>query len=233
MGQVREHHKEPSSFVRQSSIADIAASQQRHWAGLLYKIAAGDRAALGAFYDETSPLVFGLLLRITADRASAEEALLDVFQQVWREAGGFAAQRDDRLTSLPQQPSITPITPITPITWLLALARACALGYQRGETVKKTAKKKSAPQRGQAPAAGMPAMPDVDALAAQQQRARAALARLSVSQREVVELAYYEGLRPPEIAARLGLPLDSIHHHLKFAMMALREYLKPVAQEQP
>jgi hypothetical protein len=40
---------------------------------------AGDQAALSALFDETSPLVFAVALRILSFRADAEEVVVDVY----------------------------------------------------------------------------------------------------------------------------------------------------------
>ena len=44
------------------------------WADLLARVAQGDQGALAEFYDATVRYVFGLVLKILRDHASAEEA---------------------------------------------------------------------------------------------------------------------------------------------------------------
>lgn len=53
---------------------------------LLTAVAAGDRAALADLYDATSAAAFGLALRLTANRAAAEEVVREAFLTVWRDA---------------------------------------------------------------------------------------------------------------------------------------------------
>jgi RNA polymerase sigma-70 factor (ECF subfamily) len=57
--------------------------------GLLRGAAAGDRRSFARLYDETSPSVFGILLRMLADRERAEEVAQEVYLQAWRTAGSF------------------------------------------------------------------------------------------------------------------------------------------------
>jgi RNA polymerase sigma-70 factor (ECF subfamily) len=52
-------------------------------------VADGDQSALTTLYDSTSRLVFGLILRVVTDRSIAEEVLLDVYTQVWRQASSY------------------------------------------------------------------------------------------------------------------------------------------------
>jgi RNA polymerase sigma-70 factor (ECF subfamily) len=64
-------------------------STESEWYGYLRRVANGERDALGALYDQSSALVFGLALRILGNPADAEEITLDVFTQVWRAAATF------------------------------------------------------------------------------------------------------------------------------------------------
>jgi len=76
-------------------------------------MAHGDLHALSSLYDESSALVFGLILRILGDRTAAEKALVAIYEQVRCEAAGFDG-RD-------QKPSV----------WLINLARNLAVDRLR------------------------------------------------------------------------------------------------------
>jgi len=54
----------------------------QEWARLIARTAQGDQAACGTMYDKTSVRIYGLILRILGDRASAEEVTIDVFTQL-------------------------------------------------------------------------------------------------------------------------------------------------------
>src|SRR5262245_54480313 len=58
-------------------------------ARLVTRITARDEAALSSLYDRHRRVILSLALRMLRDRAEAEEVVLDVFQQVWRSAGGY------------------------------------------------------------------------------------------------------------------------------------------------
>ena len=51
------------------------------------------RAALDALYLSHAPLLFALCVRIVRNRPEAEEVLQEVFWEVWRSGGRFAAER--------------------------------------------------------------------------------------------------------------------------------------------
>ena len=57
------------------------------------RLVAGDEAALGELYDELSPLVYGLAVRVTRDWAAAEDITQDVFVRVWNDPRAFDPAR--------------------------------------------------------------------------------------------------------------------------------------------
>src|SRR5579872_4174695 len=56
------------------------------WLVLVQSIAGGDQQALHTLYAMAHRIVFTLVLRITANRESAEELTVDVFHAIWRDA---------------------------------------------------------------------------------------------------------------------------------------------------
>jgi RNA polymerase sigma-70 factor, ECF subfamily len=71
--------------------ADTAAVGEDRWVGLVQAIAAGDERALQVLFERTHRIVFTLAVRITNNRATAEELTLDVFHDVWRRASTYDA----------------------------------------------------------------------------------------------------------------------------------------------
>jgi RNA polymerase sigma-70 factor, ECF subfamily len=70
-------------------------------------------------------------------------------------------------------------------------------------------------------------LPD-DAMAEKerQERVQAALAELPLEQKDVVTLAYLEGLSHSEIAERLGLPLGTVKSRMRIAYQKIRQGLE-------
>src|SRR5436853_7633396 len=64
---------------------------EQDWSALVQSIAAGDQLALHALYERAHRMVFTLILRITANRETAEELTIDVFHDVWRRASHYDA----------------------------------------------------------------------------------------------------------------------------------------------
>src|SRR5436190_6746962 len=62
---------------------------EKDWVDLVRAVAAADQVALHRLYERAHRVVFTLAMRITSNRATAEEVTLDVFHDVWRRAGGY------------------------------------------------------------------------------------------------------------------------------------------------
>jgi DNA-directed RNA polymerase specialized sigma24 family protein len=59
------------------------------WLQLVRAVAHGDPCAMHSLYEQTHRIVFTLIVRITANRETAEELTLDVFYEVWRRASNY------------------------------------------------------------------------------------------------------------------------------------------------
>jgi RNA polymerase sigma-70 factor (ECF subfamily) len=178
------------------------------WAAVITAIAAGDQHAMNRFYDGTSRLVFGLVLRILNDRSFAEEVLLDVYTQVWRQAHRYDRSRG------------------APLGWLTTIARSRAIDRLRAERYSLQQDELNEATTSETDSMTNPET--VTALSEVRHHVRAALDLLPPEQREVIELSYYSGYTQSEIAAHLGQPLGTVKTRTRLGMMKLRDVLKPV-----
>lgn len=180
----------------------------RDWSGLVERVASGDHAALAELYDATSPIVYGLALRILDDRNTAEDAVIEVYAQAWREAKHFDPAR------------------ATPCAWLLMLTRSRAIdlrrAHRRDETTDPLESAADVPSN-------LPNPEDANADAERHRFVRQALTSLGKEQREAIELAYFSGLSHTEISMKLGQPLGSIKTRIRLGMMQLRGLLVHLA----
>jgi RNA polymerase sigma-70 factor (ECF subfamily) len=187
-------------------------TRDQDWVSLIKSVASGDQSALSTLYDTTSRLVFGLVVRIVSDRETAEEVLLDVFTQVWRQASSYDTKRG------------------APLAWLMTIARSRAIDRLRSGKHDQQ-NKEPLDSIGEVSATG--ATPEETTVNSERQRlVRAALDTLSPEQREVIELAYYSGLSHSEIALKLGQPLGTVKTRTRLGMIKLRDTLKPLLGEQ-
>lgn len=86
---------------------------QRHDQRLLEQMAARSESALNGFYDRYNRLIYSLVLRVVGSGAEAEEVMLDVFWQVWQQAGHYDPRRGSILA------------------WLMTIARTRAIDQRQ------------------------------------------------------------------------------------------------------
>jgi RNA polymerase sigma-70 factor (ECF subfamily) len=142
-----------------------------------------------------------LVMRITANRETAEELTVDVFHDVWRRASGYDAENGSVLG------------------WIMNQARSRAIDRLRFES----RKKRSGDAQPQDEAAADPQ--DVLELREQGEALRAALAALTPDERRAIETTFFAGLTHAEAAARLSEPLGTIKTRIRSALHKLRHTL--------
>lgn len=173
-------------------------------AHLLRRIASGDGDALTRLFDQHSPVVLGLLVRMLGVRAEAEEVLQEVFLQVWMQADRYEELRS------------------SPRGWILMLARSRALDRLRRRTSQQRREDEVAAGEGVAVRpVGTARLEEAE----QRSRVGAALGVLSPEQRHCIELAFFEGLTHTQIAERLKAPLGTVKSRILLGMNKLRQAL--------
>jgi RNA polymerase sigma-70 factor (ECF subfamily) len=168
---------------------------------LIAQVARGDEQAFLQIYDRYASRVYGLTLHILGDSMLAEEVTQDTFLKLWSRARQYLAERG---TFLP---------------WLLTMARHIALDRLRLE------KRRPALSDSNDPDDTWQVLPDNETTS-EESRWRSmyfAVQSLQPDQRQVIELAYYQGLSQSEIAEVLGWPLGTVKTRLRAAMEKLRE----------
>jgi RNA polymerase sigma-70 factor, ECF subfamily len=182
---------------------------EREWVGLVESIANGDDRALHALYERTHRIVFTLMVRITNNRATAEELTLDVFHDVWRRASTYD----------PAGGSV--------VGWIMNQARSRAIDRVRFDQRKKRVNHDaSAPL----PVAAVSPQEAFD-LRDQARRVRDALTVLKPEERQVIETAFFGELTYDEAARRLQQPLGTVKTRIRSALAKLRQALAKTAKD--
>ncbi|BBE74118.1 sigma-70 family RNA polymerase sigma factor [Oharaeibacter diazotrophicus] len=172
---------------------------------LIRRVAAGDRAAFERLYAAASAKLFGIVLRISRDRASAEDVLQETFVRIWRYAPRYEAASG------------------RPITWMASIARNAAIDAVRR---RRALDARISPDGDED---ALAAVPDETALAVDpgdREALRTCLGRLEAEQRDCVLLAYRDGLSREELAERFGRPVGTIKTWLHRALARLKDCLE-------
>ncbi len=178
---------------------------------LVDRIAGREEAALAELFDRYAGLLLALARRIVADPADAEEILQEVFLQVWNQAGRY-----DRARS-----SVS--------TWLVLITRSRAIDRLRSRQVKDRtlqAVQQEKPDPHTSPR-GLGAV----LLDQRRQRLRQEMQELPEEQRQVLELAFFQGMTQSEIADSTGIPLGTVKTRTLLAMKKLRKALRAEIRE--
>ena len=174
--------------------------------GLLAQVALGNRAAFDALYRGTANRLFGICLRVLAQRAEAEDALQDVFTTVWRKAAQFD----------PAKASAT--------AWLAMIARNKAIDRLRAlpaNLARAGAElSQNVEDHGPSPAQAVETSKD-------RARLEHCLEGLEPRRRSLIRAAFFDGLTYEELAARIEAPLGSIKSWIRRGLLQLRECLDP------
>jgi RNA polymerase sigma-70 factor (ECF subfamily) len=182
-------------------------------AALVRLVAERRPEALAELYDRFAPTLLALARRILGNQADAEEVLQEAFVQVWSRG-----QRYD-----PARSSVS--------TWLVLIARSRAIDRLRNrKVVERTHEASAREAAGDAGDLGQPSTsPEaVENVFIQErhERVRREMAALPAEQRQVLEMAFYEGLTQTEIAAKAALPLGTVKTRTLLAMKKLRNALR-------
>lgn len=168
---------------------------------LVTRVANGEERAFLMLYDRYVGRVYGLMLRILSDPMLAEEATQDTFLKLWSRARLYLSERGSLLL------------------WLLTIARRTALDRLRLEHRRPLLSDSNDPED------SWDLIPDVNTIP-EESRWRSlyfAVQALQPEHRQVIELAYYQGMSQSEIAEVLGWPLGTVKTRLRAAMEHLRE----------
>lgn len=173
--------------------------------GWIAAIVDHDERALLALYEATLSRVYGLVLRLVRRAQLAEEVAEDVYFQVWRQAPRFDPARG------------------RPLTWLLGMARSRAI-----DAIRREARFQHEELDDDVASASAPAAESGDELLAVAQghaELHRALLLLKPQPRQLVALAFFNGLSHEEIASQTHLPLGTVKSQIRRALITLRESL--------
>lgn len=187
-----------------SPVMSIASPAERDELNqLLGQTGRGDQKAFAELYKRTSPMLFGVCLRMLRDRGEAEEVLQETYTTVWRRADGFDAAK------------------ASAITWLITLSRNKAIDRLRQHREELL----DDPSQLNATVDSRPE-PASDAESSEEyRRLQRCLDALEPQQRDSVREAFFTGVTYNELATRCKVPLGTMKSWIRRSLIQLRTCL--------
>jgi RNA polymerase sigma-70 factor, ECF subfamily len=184
-------------------------SQEQTDREMLALVARGDQQAFGRLYDRLSGPLYSVALRMLGDAAEAQDALQDVFLQLWRRAGSYDVD----------QSSV--------FSWAILMTRSRVIDRLRARgrrlRVVSSSTDDDASKVAMAHASTIESAADNADRNEEAVRVRSSLSKLPAEQREAIEMAFFNDLTHHEIAAALGQPLGTIKARIRRGLLKLRE----------
>ncbi|UAB79055.1 sigma-70 family RNA polymerase sigma factor [Erythrobacter sp. SCSIO 43205] len=182
--------------------ADLAREKLR---AAMVRLAEGDSAALEEIYEATRVKLFGICLRILGDRKEAEDALQDVYINLWQKADRYDPER------------------ASPISWLATFARNRAIDRLRTGKVRQGA----VPVEEALPLPDDRPMAD-DLLVDAENTAQIhkCIEGLDERTRTHIRSAFFDGFTYAELAERADVPLGTMKSWIRRGLKKLRACLE-------
>lgn len=178
---------------------------------LLARVASGESSAMAECLDRYGGLVWSLARRHLSSHTDAEDAVQEIFIELWRVADRYE-----------------PSTASEP-AFIATVARRRLIDRRRRQDRRVVA----GPLADLDPAEPSAAAPEWLQICEEASLARRALGELSSDQQEVLTLALEKGCSQTEIADRLALPLGTVKTHARRGLIRLRELLSDRRIEAP
>ncbi|WP_282605456.1 RNA polymerase sigma factor [Pelagibius sp. Alg239-R121] len=194
----------------------VSAESEEPLEILIGRTATGDRVAFRAIYDQTSRIVFSIILRIVRSREVAEDVAQETFVLLWQRADRYQVSRG------------------APLAWITSIARYRAIDRIRSDRARGV--DTAAPSLGfdfetqdkiahsDKPCCSTPS--DADASLVDTMSVRKLLKRLKPEHQRAILLAYRYGYTHEELAQSMGVPLGTAKSWVRRGLKALKDSLE-------
>lgn len=175
---------------------------------LMERIAQKDPEAFEQFCDRYRPLIYSTALKVLNHVDDSQDVTNDVLISVWKKASSYKSDKGSLVTW------ICTTTRNRSIDRVRSFQRRAALYNRYEETLKKDEPQMTKTSREE--------LYRSDA----RQILEEAVVELSPEQRQVIELAYFEGLTQKQISDRLESPLGTVKARIRRGLQRLRGTMK-------
>ena len=196
-----------TSSTRSESPVANEISDEALMAGIINR----QQHALDQLYARYRPLISKIVMEILPNEADAEEALQDVFMEIWTRAANFDVRKGK------------------PLGWIICMARRRAIDHYRKirRRAEASEKLRLESEDGEGTVSN-----GLTAVAARDDHAvnsdlhtflTSMIGSLPAEQGRVIHLSYFKELSQREIASRTGIPLGTIKTRLDLALRKLAQ----------
>jgi RNA polymerase sigma-70 factor (ECF subfamily) len=168
---------------------------------ILPQVAAGDPAALTACMERFSGLVWSIARKLSADPSDAEDAVQEVFIDLWRSAHRYDPEKG------------------TESTFVATIARRRLI--DRGRRRQRRPEVAGVDEAFAGPPPASDGTDDRERAAVVER----AMGSLRPEQQRVLQLAIHHGATHEQIATSTGMPLGTVKTHARRGLMRLRDLL--------
>ncbi len=170
---------------------------------LIARLQNRDPNALAEIYDRVGRKTFFVIFRIVREQGATEDLVQETFIKIWNSSHRIDTSQGSLLS------------------WVMTIARNQAIDYTRSAH-----QRRHFQQLDEHESKSPLVEPEGKLIRADQgRRLQDSFTQLTPHQREMIELAFYQGLTHSEMAARLNKPLGTVKTWLRKAVIVLREKL--------
>ena len=170
---------------------------------LLPRVAAGDEGAVAACLDRYANLVWSLARRFMSNPTDAEDAVQEIFIELWSSAGRYDSSKASETT------------------FIAMLARRRLI-----DRLRKTKREPTMEEIEAAEDLGTPGPAEAASVKDEAARASRLIKTLKPEQQQIIQLAIYQGHTHQSIADVLDMPLGTVKTHLRRGLMRIRSAMQ-------
>jgi len=170
---------------------------------LVYQLGLRNQQAFSYLYDNYAPALNAVIYRMVEDQALSEDILQEAFVKIWNNFNSYDKIKG-RL-----------------FTWMVNITRNLAIDTMRSKGYKKQNKISGDENSVNNLQDGNTGIEKFDSIGVAKQ-----LINLKPDQRQIIDLAYFQGYTQDEISKQLAIPLGTVKTKMRMAILELRKNLQ-------
>ncbi len=168
---------------------------------IVYRLRDRDKEAIRLIFDNYGPVLLNIIMRVVKDEAMAQDVLQEALLKFWKNGSSYDSEKGSLFT------------------WLTRIARNAAIDKTRTKDFRLTETSRTAVDLVSiSDSVGQES--DLDQLYMKQM-----IDQLPEVQRELIDLAYFQGYTQKEISDNLEMPLGTVKSRIRLAIKHLRSII--------